>query len=459
MTASSIMVDKEMAKGRLSVCMIVRNEEAVLSDCLGSVTEVADQLVVVDTGSTDDTITIASSYGAEIYHFQWINDFAAARNESIKYATGDWILWLDADERLLESSIEPLKRLLAPFKCPVIYQVHIRNLQRDGQSYTVSMSHRLFSRHPRLRFSGRIHEQVHPSLKTAGGIEKPSEIMLEHKGYALEEDQMRAKFHRNMVLLEAMVEEQPDSAYAHYTLGQNHALLGEQEKALQAYLRALEINVFKGSSVATLYNALAETCWQLDRFEEAENYALKSLAITERQTSGNYIMYRIRHSTGNIPGQIEYLERILPYSHQGDMGSGSDLPKDVSLPRQHLLFSLGKLYISNENFSSAEKVLKEYLEQDPERTEVRELLATVLARQNRWEEFLSILVGLQQPLSKNLRELYGVALVKLQRFKEAIVYYQAWLEEEPAHEGLRRRLAGLYAKMGDRQAAERLLNK
>ena len=439
--------------------MIVRNEEAVLSDCLSSVKEVADQLVVVDTGSTDDTISIASSYGAEIHHFQWIDDFATARNESIKYATGDWILWLDADERLLESSVDPLKRLLAPPKCPVIYKVHIRNLQRDGQSYTMSMSHRLFSRHPQIHFSGRIHEQVHPSLKAAGGMEKPSGIVLEHKGYALEEDQMRAKFNRNMELLEAMVEEQPDSAYAYYTLGQNHALLGEQDQALQAYLRALEINLFTGSSAATLYNALAETCWQLDRLDEAENYALKSLTITGRQTSGNYIMYRIMHSTGNVSGQIEYLERILPYSHQGNMGSISDLPKDISLPRQHLLFSLGKLHISSENFSSAEKALKECLELDSERREVRELLATVLARQNRWEEFIAILVDLQQPYSRNLRELYGIALVKLQRFNEAIIHYQAWLKDEPAHEDLRRRLAGLYAKTGDRQAAEHLLKK
>ena len=141
------------------------------------------------------------------------------------------------------------------------------------------------------------------------------------------------------------------------------------------------------------------------------------------------------------------------------MIAGSDLPKDVFIPRQHILFSLGKLYLSVENFSSAEKALKECLELDLERSEVRELLVTVLARQNRWEEFLAILVDLQQPLSKNLRELYGMALVKLKRFKEAIVHYQAWLEEEPAHEGLRRRLAGLYAKMGDRQAAEHLLEK
>ena len=94
---------------KLSVCLIVRNEEALLENCLKSVSQLADQLVVVDTGSTDKTLEIARSFNAEIYHFKWCDDFAAARNESIKYATGDWILWIDADERLSEASVPAFK--------------------------------------------------------------------------------------------------------------------------------------------------------------------------------------------------------------------------------------------------------------------------------------------------------------------------------------------------------------
>ncbi|UCD38315.1 MAG: glycosyltransferase [Fidelibacterota bacterium] len=446
-----------MARGTLSVCMIVRNESRMLPDCLSSIQDVADQLVIVDTGSTDDTVSIASSFGAQIHHFKWIDDFAAARNESIRHATGDWILWLDADEQLMPASVEPLKRLLVPPKRPTIYQVMIRNLQADKQSSSLSMSHRLFSRHPRLRFSGRIHEQIHPSLKVAGGVEKPSDVILEHEGYALDEDQMRTKLERNQVLLDAMIEEQPDSAYAHYTLGQNYALLGRQEQALKAYLRALEINAFTGTSVSTLLNALAETCWQLDRLDEAETYARKSLGVTRRQTSGNFIMYRIMRSRGDVEGQVEYLERVLAFSQQGEGIPRGDLRKDIIIPRQHVLFSLGQLYLSIGNDAAAEKALKECLELKPDHRETLEMLIPVLAKQNRWEELLTVLDDLSRPLPDNIREMGGMALIKLKRFEEAITYHRAWLEDTPDHEGLRKRLAGLYAKVGDRQAAQRIL--
>ncbi|UCH09865.1 MAG: glycosyltransferase, partial [Fidelibacterota bacterium] len=301
-----------MSRAKLSVCMIVRNEATMLPDCLASITGVADQLIVLDTGSTDETPAIAESFGAEVHRFKWVDDFAAARNESLRYAVGDWILWLDADERLLSASVGPLKQLIIPVKQPTIYQVQIRNIQPDGKSYTLSISHRLFSRHPKLRFSGRIHEQVHPSLRAAKGVEKKSLVVLEHQVYALDKEQMRIKLERNQTLLERMVAEEPNSGYAHYTLGQNYALLGEHEQALRVYHQALEINEFKGPGSATLFNAVAEACWQLDRLDEAEKYARKSLTITRNQTSGNFIMYRVCRSREDLVGQIEFLANILP---------------------------------------------------------------------------------------------------------------------------------------------------
>ncbi|RKY56250.1 MAG: glycosyltransferase, partial [Candidatus Neomarinimicrobiota bacterium] len=84
----------------LTTAMIVRNEAAYLEECLRSIQSVSDQIVIVDTGSTDSTLEIARKYKADIYHFDWVDDFAAARNESLKYAKGNWVLCIDADERL-----------------------------------------------------------------------------------------------------------------------------------------------------------------------------------------------------------------------------------------------------------------------------------------------------------------------------------------------------------------------
>jgi len=108
---------------KLSLCMIVKDEESVIEDCLKSVKGVVDQIVVVDTGSRDSTIEICKRYGAEVYYYRWRDDFSAARNESIKYARGDWILWMDADERLDPGSVEKLKRLLTFERKPMAYKV------------------------------------------------------------------------------------------------------------------------------------------------------------------------------------------------------------------------------------------------------------------------------------------------------------------------------------------------
>jgi hypothetical protein len=100
-------------KARLSVCMIVKNEERFLGQCLASVKEIADELIVIDTGSIDRTVEIAREHGAQVGHFEWCNDFAAARNASIALATGDWILFLDADEELSPAEKQTLPTLLA----------------------------------------------------------------------------------------------------------------------------------------------------------------------------------------------------------------------------------------------------------------------------------------------------------------------------------------------------------
>ena len=100
-------------KPRLSVCMIVKNEERFLGQCLASVKDIADELIVIDTGSTDRTVEIAREHGAQVGNFEWCNDFAAARNASIAPATGDWILFLDADEELSPTEKAELPRLLS----------------------------------------------------------------------------------------------------------------------------------------------------------------------------------------------------------------------------------------------------------------------------------------------------------------------------------------------------------
>ena len=244
----------------LSLCMIVKNESRFLADCLASVQKVVDQMVGVwDTGSTDNTVEIAQKFGAEVHHFEWCDDFSAARNASIQYATGDWILWMDADERLWEESRETLLNELTVEKGAVMVQVQIASVVKAGQHVHMSTGHRLFTNHQGIKFSGRIHEQISPSVAQNGGKTRISKVILDHLGYDnADQDLQDHKRRRNRKLLEQMVAEEPNSAYAHFTLAQHYVLSEDIEKSLPHFQKGLDLDQFDRAMSVSLYNAYAE---------------------------------------------------------------------------------------------------------------------------------------------------------------------------------------------------------
>jgi len=147
--------------------MIVKNEEDYLEDCLKSVSGVADEIVIVDTGSTDDTLNIARKYNANIYNFEWINDFSAARNFALSKTSCEWILYLDADERLSPESyneIEKIKKddIKAGYFCSVI------SFDEHNSKPNLIRYNRLFRNSGDIYFEGKIHEQIVHSLNKNG---------------------------------------------------------------------------------------------------------------------------------------------------------------------------------------------------------------------------------------------------------------------------------------------------
>jgi glycosyltransferase involved in cell wall biosynthesis len=134
----------------LSLCMIVKNEEKFLPRCMESIKGLVDEIIIVDTGSTDSTIEIAKRYNAKIYHHQWENSFSKARNYSLKYATCKWILILDADEEVGRKNAHKLKEVIKENSVNVIY-LPIISRPVGGKNITIGNSERLFRNN--LRFS------------------------------------------------------------------------------------------------------------------------------------------------------------------------------------------------------------------------------------------------------------------------------------------------------------------
>lgn len=226
---------------RLSLCMIVKDEEAQLARCLDSVLGVADQLVVVDTGSTDRTVAIAASYGATIVHHDWDGSFSSARNVSLDHATGDWVLILDADE-LLTRGDRVLTALAAADESVESFMMPLINFvgERAYEEAVTAPSVRLFRNRPEYRFTRALHEQISLAIQTA----RPEaaciwlDAPIEHFGYLNAVVHGKDKIGRNLAIARAEVERDPQDAFAWYNLGQEHFRLGQWSQAVFAYQQA-----------------------------------------------------------------------------------------------------------------------------------------------------------------------------------------------------------------------------
>jgi len=205
---------------RLTVCMIARNEERFLDGCLRSVRGLADQIVLVDTGSTDRTVEIARSHGAEVHFRAWDDDFSAARNAALLHARGDWVLVLDADEEVSMAHHAALRALLNTPNV-IAYRLPLVDVGREGEG--VSQVPRLFRNAPQQFYVSRIHEQVYASLeinRQKWSMENRfGDAQLIHHGYQASVVKDRNKIARNLRLLELANEEHPNDVNLLMNLG------------------------------------------------------------------------------------------------------------------------------------------------------------------------------------------------------------------------------------------------
>jgi glycosyltransferase involved in cell wall biosynthesis len=327
-------------KPLLSLSMIVKNEEENLAGCLESVRGIADEIVIVDTGSTDRTLEIARQFGAKIRHFSWIGDFAAARNESLKHCTGEWILYLDADERFQISQPDHFKNLLktvppeiGAFICTIV-SPH-RQLDDSTEVHQGGYP-RLFKNYgyPRVHFKGRVHEQITPSLLECGAKIVASDIKILHLGYDQSQDVMKGKVQRNYELLIQHVQEEPQNAYAWFQLGQTLARMELLKEAQSALELSIELGTLSPSIAASAASSLAHIAGNAKQYADALKWAEFSLLKAPDQVLAlNYKAHALLFLKRGREAEEAFLEVLQRMKNKGNSQAGFEveLPEAVVL--------------------------------------------------------------------------------------------------------------------------------
>jgi tetratricopeptide (TPR) repeat protein len=228
---------RSRGRGLIAATLIVKNEGKVLGACLESIRHVVDEIIVVDTGSTDDSVEIARRHGARVYEHLWTGDFAEARNEALERTACEWILYIDADERLDSVDRATVERLLADAP-----EVAFRILLTPDSGSTPYREYRIWRHDPRIRFEGVIHEKVVPAIQRVAERDGRSigvaDLLLTHVGY--EGDQTH-KHHRNLPLLRRQLEVEPDNLFNLHHLARVLEGLGEYAEAEQVLARAVDL--------------------------------------------------------------------------------------------------------------------------------------------------------------------------------------------------------------------------
>jgi len=327
-----------MGSPSLSLAMIVRDESKFLEGCLGSVLDVVQEIIVVDTGSADNSVEIARRHGASVFGVPWRNDFAAARNASLEHCTGDWILVLDADERLGAGQAEQVRSCLAhPSAAAFSVLIRCPHTMPTGQSVQVMQYPRLFRRDARVRFEGMIHEQIASSIERSGGRILPSTLVIEHLGYDQGVDVLRRKAERNLPLLRSRLAHNPDDAYAAYQVGSTETMFMRYREAAPYLRRALRPGGLPASLQAVVWNLIAEGELRTGRAAEAERSCRASIAIAPVQMAARWYLVGTYIERKDYAGAIASMDELLAlyYGHEPPPPAGVSV--DIRIEQWNIL--------------------------------------------------------------------------------------------------------------------------
>ncbi|MGR3294280.1 MAG: tetratricopeptide repeat-containing glycosyltransferase family 2 protein [Candidatus Scalindua sp.] len=450
----------------LSLCMIVKDEEKFLPMCLDSVKDYVDEIIIVDTGSTDKTVEIAHSYNAKIYHHPWENSFSKARNYSLSYATSDWILILDADEELEKEDACKLREVIKDnevnvIKLPVFYK------SKGGKNLSVSSSERIFRNYNDIYYEGIVHN----SLKHSGP-DKNVNIRVYHYGYHQGNEQMEKKFKRTSALLKKQITDDPENPIPHHYLAISCLDRNKNDECIREILEAIRLFEAQNDNshfrLISYYTA-SVAYYRAKDLINAEKYALKTIEFHPDYLDAHCILssiYFLRNEYNKCEKATEdYLRSLRSIE--------SDPSKALSIPYNTLnhawlahariainyfeqnnedggiqslnnaihcadnawepYFIIGKHFMEHNNLVMAERFLRDGLKNDPKNRKIQYYLADTYEKSGSSDKALSSFKSIIKYHPDEIPAQYklGLLLLKKNRYDEAIKSFKSVTEKHP----------------------------
>ncbi|HYW11844.1 MAG TPA: glycosyltransferase [Longimicrobium sp.] len=328
---------------RISACLITRDEARFLPGCLRSLRDAADEIVVVDTGSRDDTVSIARDFGCTVLHHPWNDDYAAARNVGLHAAGGDWIVVIDADERLMGGGE---MRALAAEAGPetggfLIEREDVVRHPATGRTerYPIGMV-RLFRRDPRIRYVGRVHERPGDTIRAAGyEIRSTHRLRLTHLVSARPDEELAAKQRRYLALLDAEIAARPGDPWPRYYRAKTVWYLGGHAQA-DAELAALAADPrHPGPQRASAHAMRAALAVHSGRPAEALAHVEASLAAFAFQSLAHFLRGEALLALGRFDEAAEAYGRVRESMDPRVVTEW--IPGDLYLPAETRAYKLG----------------------------------------------------------------------------------------------------------------------
>lgn len=371
---------------KLSLCMIVRDSARTLEACLQSIQPWVDEMVIVDTGSHDETPEIARKFGARLFHFPWCDDFAAARNESLRHARGEWLFWMDSDDTIDEENGRKLQALARqPATDSVlgyVMQVHCPGSNPEGHADVTAVDHvKLLRNRPDLRFENRIHEQVLPAIRRAEGEVAWTDIFVRHSGSDQSPEGRRRKQDRDMRLLELEQREKPDHPFVLFNIGMTYADMEQYEPAAAALARSIAIAQPDESHVRKAYALLVGCYMQLDRFDEALKICQQGCRLYPKDPELCFRHGIVLHHFGRLgDAEQSYLSALA----NGDERHFSSFDRGiVGYKARH---NLASVYLDKNDPQRAEAQWRQVIDEIPAYRPAWRGLGDALVRQNKLAE-------------------------------------------------------------------------